>query len=61
MNGKFIYVFSDENRDRLLACGCTLLKSDERNQRYVFANDGSALMFDALSKMSYIKSDSITF
>ncbi len=58
---KFIYVFSDENRDRLLACGCTLLKSDTKNQRYVFANDGSALMFDALTSMSYIKSDSITF
>jgi len=58
---RFIYVFSDENRDKLLALGCTLLKSHEGSKTYVFVNDGRQLMFDALSDMSFIQSDSITF
>lgn len=57
--GKFIYVFSKEARDRLLAGNYTLLKSDESNEIYVFVNQ--AEMTFALSDVSYICSDSLTF
>lgn len=38
MNNNFIYVFDKQARDMLLADGFHLLKSDERNEIYVFVN-----------------------
>ena len=35
---KFLYVFSKEDRDLLIADGYTLLKSDDKNDLYVFVN-----------------------
>lgn len=59
MTEKFIYVFSKEARDRLLAAGFLLLKSDDRNETYIFENNTS-LSF-ALDRISTIKSNTLTF
>ena len=56
---KFLYVFSKEVRDRLLAANYTLLKSDEKNETYVFANQMD--MTFALADISYIRSNTLSF
>lgn len=56
---KFIYVFSKDDRDILLKAGFTLLKEDIRNSIYVFGKSNS-LTF-ALTEVSYIESDTLTF
>lgn len=56
---KFLYVFNKEARDRLLAANYTLLKSDEKNETYVFANQMD--MTFALADISYIRSNTLTF
>lgn len=55
----FIYVYSAAARDKLLASGCKLMKSDERNNIYIFLNEGK-LSFASLD-ISYILSDTMTF
>ncbi len=59
MTEKFIYVFSTEARDKMLAAGYKLLKSDERNETYIFENNPS-LTFACLN-ISTIKSNTLTF
>ena len=56
---KFIYVFSKDDRDILLKAGFTLLKEDIRNSIYVF--DKSNSLTFALTEVSYIESDTLTF
>ena len=56
---KFIYVFSKSARDRLVAANYTLLKSDEQNEVYVFANQMD--MTFALADISFIRSNTLTF
>lgn len=56
---KFIYVFSKSARDTLLAANYTLLKSDEQNEVYVFANQMD--MTFALADISFIRSNTLTF
>lgn len=56
---KFLYVFSKEVRDRLLAANYTLLKSDEKNETYVFANQVD-MTFD-LANTSFVRSNTLTF
>lgn len=56
---KFIYVFNKDDRDVLLKAGFTLLKEDTRNSIYVFGKSNS-LTF-ALTEVSYIESDTLTF
>lgn len=56
---KFIYVFSKDDRDILIKSGFTLLKEDTRNSIYVFGKSNS-LTF-ALTEVSYIESDTLTF
>ena len=56
---KFLYVFSKLARDNLLAANYTLLKSDDQNEIYVFANRMD--MTFALAGISYIRSDTLTF
>lgn len=59
MTEKFIYVFTRAARDRMVAAGYMLLKSDERNEVYVFENN-PCLSF-ALLDVSAIKSNKLTF
>lgn len=56
---KFIYVFSAEDRDKLLSQGAMLLRSDEYNQMFVFLNDGE-LTFEN-GDIDYLFSNLLTF
>ena len=56
---KFLYVFNKEARDRLLEANYTLLKSDEKNETYVFANQMD--MTFTLADISYIRSNTLSF
>lgn len=56
---KFLYVFSKDNRDLLIAAGYTLLKSDDKNDLYVFVNQAN-LAFD-LADMYFVRSNVLTF
>ena len=59
--GKFIYVFDPAARDTLAQAGFLLLKSDERNHMWVFAEDDT-LRFDLEhADFSMIRSDKLTF
>lgn len=54
---KFIYVYTEDARDKMKAAGYTLLKS--ANGIYVFLNE-NRLNFAKLD-ISYILSDTLTF
>ena len=56
---KFIYVFSEEDRDRLISQGYALIKSDVRQGTYVFENKDT-MIFD-LHSVKFVYSDTITF
>ena len=54
----FLYVFSKEDRDTLLALDYSLIKSNEEKNIYVFENR-SELHFD-LNKVSVVPSNTLT-
>lgn len=56
---RFLYVFDRESRDELLVAGFKLLKSDKKNDIYVFANRMD--MAFELSDISYVRTDTLTF
>lgn len=55
----FLYVFSERERDAMLAMNYTLIKSDETKHIYVFENR-EELHFD-LTDVNAIPSDTLTF
>ena len=59
MMGKFIYVFSEEARDKLLSCGHKMLGSNDPDGVFVFARSDN-MVFD-LDDISYIESDTLSF
>ena len=59
--GKFIYVFDAAARDMLAQAGFLLLKSDERNHMWVFAEDESVRFDLERADFSMIRSDRLTF
>lgn len=56
---KFLYVFDKESRDELLVAGFQLLKSDTKNEIYVFANRMD--MAFELADISFVRSNTLTF
>ncbi len=58
MNGRFIYVFSEESRDRLIKLGFQQIKSDSAHGTFIFANDQAK--FAELPE-EYVLSDTLTF
>lgn len=56
---KFIYVFGIDDRDMLLAEDFHLLKSDTKNNIYVFENK-SGMKF-SVDKINCVFSDTLTF
>ena len=56
---RFIYVFADSDRDKLISLGYTLIKADCRQNLYVFENK-QTMQFD-LHNISFVYSDTITF
>lgn len=55
----FLYVFSEQERNALLAMDYILIKSDEMKHIYVFENRAE-LHFD-LNEINAIPSDTLTF
>ena len=57
---KSIYVFSKENRDRLIELGLILLKEDDKNEIYTFKTpDVYDVSFDEIE--DYMLSNTLTF
>ena len=57
--GNFIYVFSVESRDKLLAMQYALLKSDEARHVFVFLNKERQDF--SCDDVTYAMSDTLTF
>lgn len=58
MNCSFIYVFSTEDRDKLLEKSYTILKADEKNNIYVFEHSDDE--FEELG-VTFVLSNTLTF
>lgn len=60
---KFLYVFKSDVRDFLISKGYSLLKNDERNNVYVFANrlETKFALDDKFKDESVILSNTLTF
>lgn len=56
---RFMYVFSKEDRDDLVAAGYTLIQNDEENKIFVFENKNN-LTFDK-KNVEHIETDTLTF
>lgn len=56
---KFVYVFSKEAKQKMIAAGYNLIKSDDDNGRYIFENNPK-LAFSKVD-VSMIKSNTLTF
>ena len=56
----FIYVFSKDAKNELIAKGLAMMKSDDANERYIFAATSDKLFF-ADFKHNYAVSDILTF
>lgn len=56
----FIYVFSKDAKNELIAKGLTMMKSDDASERYIFAANSDKLFF-ADFKHNYAVSDILTF
>lgn len=59
-NGRFIYVFDIQARDKLLQAGFTMLVKDELNSVFVFSRESVNTSF-SLSDIDHILSDTLTF
>jgi len=62
---RFIYVMKEEDKDKLVAMGYSLIKEDVRNHMWVFENKDVATFAseDEISNagISFILSDTLTF
>ena len=57
---KFIYVFSQDDKEKLITAGYNLLKADTQNDIYTFeANE--KLNFVLNSLVEFVESDKLTF
>lgn len=56
---KFIYVFTQETSDTLVAQGFNLVKSDKKNNVYVFENNPKKKF--TFSKKDFVFSNTLTF
>lgn len=62
MSAPFVYIQGEDARDKFLAKGFTLLKSDEQNHLYVFtSNDLYTLTFETDNNPNIVLSDMLTF
>lgn len=59
VDGKFIYVFTFEAKNKLIDAGFVLLKADQKNSIYCFKNQPDE--YDVLDTVSYIVSNKLTF
>lgn len=62
MQGKFIYVFDTDARDKLLSANYQLLKSDEQQSIFVFENkETHTFAASATEDFTFVLSDTLTF
>lgn len=63
MEGKFVYVFSEEARDAMRANHYILFKSNEAQHMYIFLNKERLAFSDrsGLPDVTYVVSDTLTF
>lgn len=57
--GRFLYVFSEDARDKLLSRKFEMIKEDNQNNIFIFLNQ-SDLVF-SVNDISYIESNTLTF
>ena len=55
----FIYVFTKNDRDKLLSLGFTMLKSDNDTDTYVFINDEQQKI--SITDVKFALSNTLTF
>ena len=58
MDQPFVYVFKEEDRDKMLANGYKLLKSDSENNIFIFENSDTS--YEQLG-VTFILSSTLTF
>lgn len=56
---KFICVFSEEDRDKLIAAGFRMMNHDDKQHIYTFENRGE--LHFALKNMAYMPTNKLTF
>lgn len=56
---KFLYVFDEASRDKLLRAGLQLISANDKKKVYVFANDRK--MTFSLDGVSFFPSNKLTF
>lgn len=62
MQGKFIYVFDTDTRDKLLSATYQLLKADEQQNIFVFENKETHTFSTQLTEgLICVLSDTLTF
>lgn len=59
MEGKFIYVFSVDDRNKMIAMGNMLIYADDTNSMYVFENTNKLTFSE--HDIKYVVSDVLTF
>lgn len=57
--GKFIYVFTEDDKDKMLLAGFSLIRADSKNKMFVFENKNT--MNFSLANIKYVLSDMLTF
>ncbi len=60
MDNKFIYVFTDDARDKLLSMGFKLLKQSP-GKTYIFDSTNVDFSIHDINDISFITSDTLTF
>ena len=58
MQGRFVYVFSQEDKEKLLSQGLELIKSDEAQHVYVFVGNDNLNFSDDIA---FVFSNTLTF
>lgn len=62
MQGKFIYVFDTDARDKLLSANYQLLKADEQQNIFVFENkETHTFAAGDAEDFTFVLSDTLTF
>ena len=58
---RFIYAFSEEDKDYLLSKGFTLLQSDEIHRKYLFENNQKFKFSKDAENRNFVFSNMLTF
>lgn len=59
--GRFLYVFSEDARDKLLSRKFEMIKEDKQNNIFIFLNQISNDLAFSVNDISYIESNTLTF